>query len=89
MRHGEWYTGNDTDLDEHLLEYNAEQANAAPATDHGQVRRKSALPSCTADLDDSDFADKEVELTGKGASRLRRSTIAPGQVCHHLLPIFC
>ncbi|DBA89082.1 hypothetical protein WJX77_006086 [Trebouxia sp. C0004] len=76
VRYGEWYTGNDTDLDEHLLEYNAEQASAAFA---GLERRKSALPSYTADLDDSDFTDEDRELAGKRTSRLRRSTIAPGQ----------
>jgi hypothetical protein len=86
VRYGEWYTGNDTDLDEHLLEYNAEQASAAFAVDSGLERRKSALPSYTADLDDSDFTDEDRGMAGKRTSRLRRSTIAPGQVRNIALP---
>ncbi len=86
MRYGEWYTGNDTDLDEQLLEYNAEQASVAFAVDGGLTRRKSALPSYTADLDDSDFTDEDREMTGTCISRLRRSTIAPGQVRNIALP---
>lgn len=86
MRYGEWYTGNDTDLDEHLLEYNAEQASAAFAVDGRLGRRKSALPSYTADLDDSDFTDEDKEVAGTHTSRLRRSTIAPGQVSNIAVP---
>ncbi|DBA69182.1 TPA: hypothetical protein ACH3X2_013020 [Trebouxia sp. C0005] len=79
VRYGEWYTGNDTDLDEHLLEYNAEQASAAFAADGGLDRRKSTLPSYTADLDDSDFTDEDRDVAGRRTRHLRRSTIAPGQ----------
>lgn len=86
MRYGEWYTGNDTDLDEHLLEYNAEQASAAFAADGGLDRRKSTLPSYTADLDDSDFTDEDRDVAGRRTRHLRRSTIAPGQVRLVALP---
>lgn len=86
MRYGEWYTGNDTDLDEQLLEYNAEQASAAFAVEGGAERRKSAVPSYTADLDDSDFTDEDMEMAGTHRSRPRRSTIAPGQVRDLFLP---
>lgn len=77
IRYGEWYTGNDTDLDEHLLEYNAEQAMAS--TENGLDRRKSAFPTYT-DVEDSDLTDEEDVMAVKRISRLRRSTIAPGQV---------
>lgn len=80
-RYGEWYTGNDTDLDEQLLEYNAEQARAASEAGIQLERRKSDLASYTADKDDADFTDEEnAEAAHKSSSRLRRSTIAPGQV---------
>ena len=93
MRYGEWYTGNDTDLDEHLLEYNAEQATAALASEDGQARRKSALVSCTADTEDSDFTDDEAETTVKSC-QMRRNTLAPGQgkfpkVCTATPSCFC
>ena len=81
-RYGEWYTGNDTDLDEQLLEYNAEQAHAASVAGLQPERRKSDLASYTADKDDASFTDDEDEEASlKKSSRLRRSTIAPGQVC--------
>ena len=85
-RYGEWYTGNDTDLDAQLLEYNAEQARAASEAGFQQERRKSDIASYTADKDDADFTDEETaEAAHKRSSRLRRSTIAPGQVCITLL----
>lgn len=80
-RYGEWYTGNDTDLDEQLLEYNAEQDHAASAAGSQLGRRKSDLASYAADKDDANFTDDEAEAAHKKSSRLRRSTIAPGQVC--------
>lgn len=83
-RYGEWYTGNDTDLDEQLLEYNAEQAHAASAAGLQPERRKSDLASYTADKDDASFTDEEdEEASHKKSSRLRRSTIAPGQVRYY------
>lgn len=82
-RYGEWYTGNDTDLDEQLLEYNAEQARAASAAGLQLERRKSDLASYAADKDDANFTDGEAEEAAhKRSSHLRRSTIAPGQVCY-------
>lgn len=82
-RYGEWYTGNDTDLDAQLLEYNAEQAHAASVAGLQPERRKSDLASYTADKDDASFTCEEDEDAGhKKSSRLRRSTIAPGQVCY-------
>ena len=81
-RYGEWYTGNDTDLDEQLLQYNAEQAEAAFSAGMRLERRNSDLANYTADKDDTDFTDEECEAAAsKKCSRLRRSTIAPGQVC--------
>lgn len=83
-RYGEWYTGNDTDLDEQLLEYNAEQARAASAAGLQLERRKSDLASYAADKDDANFTNEEAEEAAhKRSSRLRRSTIAPGQVCYN------
>lgn len=83
VRYGEWYTGNDTDLDEQLLEYNTEQAEAAFAAGLRLVRRSRDLANYTGDKDDADFTDEEGKAAaGKRCSRLRRSTIAPGQVCH-------
>lgn len=85
-RYGEWYTGNDTDLDAQLLEYNAEQARAACEAGCQVERRKSDLASYGADKDDADFTDEEaVDAAQKRSSRLRRSTIAPGQVCFSFL----
>lgn len=85
-RYGEWYTGNDTDLDEQLLEYNAEQARAASAAGLQLERRKSDLASYAADKDDASFTDEEAgEVAHKRSSRLRRSTIAPGQVCYNFI----
>lgn len=80
VRYGDWYTGNDTDLDEHLHEYNAEHADAASASGNVLLRRKSALSAYTADIDSSDFSETEGHGPIATVRPFRRSTVAPSQV---------
>ena len=78
-RYGEWYTGDDSELDEQLLEYNGEHASGvSPAASDKSERRKSALPGFAA--------AKELRSAGSESSsrirqthHVRRQTIAPGQ----------
>lgn len=78
-RYGEWYNGDDSDLDEHLQEYNAEQSDIAhTATAHAKDRRKSALASMH--VPDVESSADESEAHTRKARHVRRSTIAPGQV---------
>ena len=77
-RYGEWYNGDDSDLNEHLLEYNAEQAHPSQTvTAEGGDRRKSALPSLH--VPDAETSDDDSTVYAKKARQVRRSTIAPGQ----------
>ena len=83
-RYGEWYTGNDTDLDEQLLEYNTAHPEAVFSADAHLERRSSDLVNYTADQHNTDSSDDEGKAAaGKKRSHLRRSILAPGQVCTH------
>lgn len=76
-RYGEWFDGDDSALDKHLSEYNAQQAHAAQTTEVAD-RRRSAQPSLYAP--DAETSDDDGMAHTNMPRHVRRSTIAPGQV---------
>ncbi|KAK9820105.1 hypothetical protein WJX72_006192 [[Myrmecia] bisecta] len=87
QRFGEWYQGDDTELDETLMEYNDAHGSPGGGRRQERNRRKSAFPTFTSRMAETDAdgieAEAEVEQAaarrGPKATRQRRSTLAPGQ----------